>query len=164
MIPFLGFSPMFWIKLAIVAGAFAAGAWTAHQFHKADLVAQVNAARAEEQGRFKLVIRTETEVQERIIKVREKGKEIIREIPVIVTKEVEKACPQGMPHGFVRLHDAAARNATPGPSPIPDAAPAGVTIAQTSSTITDNYTECHVWREQVIGWQRYYKALQERER
>jgi hypothetical protein len=163
MIP-LGFSPTLWLTIGAFAAGTVSGGWVVAKFLEQDKIAAINEARAQERGQFKLVIRTETEVQERIVKVREKGKEIIREIPVIVTKEVEKACPSGLPHGFTRLHDAAARNTTPGPSSIPDAAPAGVTLAQASGAISDNYTECHVWREQVIGWQRFYENLRKGQR
>lgn len=159
MIPF-GFSPTLWLTIGAFAAGTVSGGWVVAKFLEQDKITAINEARAQEREQFKLVIRTETEIQERIVKVREKGKEIVREIPVIVTKEVEKACPSGLPYGFVRLHDAAARNSAPGPTASSDAAPAGVTLAQASETVSDNYTECHVWRQQVIGWQQYYKDLQ----
>lgn len=159
MIPLLGFSPMFWVRFAIYAAVFSAGAWAAHKFHQAEQLAAVNAARVKEQNNFKLVVRTETKVQERIRKVYVRGKEIVHEVPKIITVEVEGACPAGLPAGFVRLHDDAATGSTPGPATESDARPAGVTLAQAGETIADNYTEYRACREQVIGWQRFYRDL-----
>lgn len=144
----------------LVVGAVA-GWWVTKTFWTASEVAAVNVAIAQERGNTKLVIRTETEIQTRIEKVRVIEKELIHAEPIIITREVEAACPTGLPTGFVRLHDSAAASKAPGPASESDTSPAGVTLAQANSAIRENYTEYHICRQQVIGWNVFYSCLRQ---
>jgi len=93
-----------------------------------------------------------TRYVDRVQYVREAGATIVKEVPVYVTPQADRACP--VPVGFVRLHDAAAENRPlAGPAGDPDAPAAGVALSTVASTVADNYTSCHAIREQLIALQ-----------
>jgi hypothetical protein len=93
-----------------------------------------------------------TRYVDRVQYVREAGATIVKEVPVYVTPQADRACP--VPVGFVRLHDAAAENRPlAGAAGDPDAPAAGIALSAVASTVADNYTSCHAIREQLIGLQ-----------
>lgn len=142
----------------VLAGA-AGGVYVTKKFWDASEKTAVTAAANQQEVRFHTVIRVEQVVQERIVRVQAKAKEIVREIPKIITVEVEKACPGGVPVGFVRVHDAAAANQSPAAAALTDARPAGITLAETGTVVADNYEQYHICRQQVIGWNLFYACL-----
>lgn len=150
----------------LVAGAFLAGAVATYKVmdwrRDAELKREVEVALNLVKDSTKIVHIVETRVQERIVEVKTKGDTIVREIPKIVTVEVERACPGGLPNAFVRLHDAAGRNVPAGSPSITDPDPSGTTLAQAATTVADNYTAYHACREQVIGWNQFYNDLKAR--
>lgn len=88
-------------------------------------------------------------------------REIIKEIPTYVTSYADSL--GWVTHGFVRVHDAAALG-TPlslGAGGAADSA-SGVTPSAVAETIVRNYESCHLWREQVIGWQEWYATEKEK--
>ena len=105
----------------------------------------------------KVVTKIETVYVDRIVKVREKGQTIVKEVPVYVDKTDDAACE--LRNGFVRIHDAAATNNPPIAASDADRNPSGIALSQAMSIIADNYQTCHVLREQVIGWQEFYAGL-----
>lgn len=147
----------------LLAGAFLAGAVATYKVmdwkHDAELKHELEVAVDLARTSGKVVTRTETVVQERIRVVKEKGETIVRYIPKVITERVEAACPGGLPHGFVRLHDDAAANRAPGPPTVADADPAGTPLAEAAEAVTDNYTAYHACRAQVEGWKAYYESL-----
>lgn len=155
----LGGPGLFVIALVLLALGGLGGWYITKKFWDASELAAVNAAIAQERGQTHLVLRVETEIQTKIERVRVVEKELIHAAPIIITREVEGACPDGLPNGFVRLHDAAAASTAPGAAAQSDKDPAGVTLAQANAKIRDNYTEYHVCREQVIGWNAFYSCL-----
>lgn len=152
-------------KIVLIAGLALGCIWlgwkVAWAFADQEKLAAVQAAHAQVQLRFITVTKVEKVVQEKIRNVYIKGKEIVREVQKVVTVEVERACPTGLPVGFVRVHDAAARNEVAGGATELDANPAGVTLAQAGEVIGDNYTEYHACREQVKGWNLFYGCLRD---
>ncbi|VVE41375.1 hypothetical protein PCO31111_04190 [Pandoraea communis] len=82
-----------------------------------------------------------TQYVDRVREIRVKGDTIIKKVPVYVTAEADAACT--VPAGFVRLHDAAAANATPDDPSDTDARPSGVALSAVAETVADNYTACH---------------------
>ena len=86
--------------------------------------------------------------------VREKGEQLVVKVPVYVTKVDDAACE--LRGGFVRVHDAAARNQSPEPPGESDSAAAGVALSEAAAVIASNYAACHVAREQVLGWQEFW--------
>ena len=150
----------------LIAAAFFAGAMGTYKVmdwkQQAEERRELAATLALQGEVFKVRTKIERRVYDRLIEVRTKAEEIVREVPVIVTQEVEGACPGGLPRGFVRLHDAAVANRAAGGPRLTDADPAGITIARGADTIAGNYAEYHVCREQVIGWNDYYNELRKK--
>lgn len=144
----------------VLAGA-AGGVYVTKKFWDASEHAAVVAQANRQEARFITVIKVEKVIQDRIKIVHEKGEEIIREVPVYITAAAEQTCPGGVPHGFVRVHDAAGRNEPAGPPSVTDAHPSGITLAQTGTTVADNYRQYHVCRQQVIGWNLFYGCLRQ---
>ncbi|HFH4653106.1 hypothetical protein [Pseudomonas aeruginosa] len=98
--------------------------------------------------------RVVTQYVDRVKVVEKVGQTIVKEIPVYVTAEADRACT--VPAGFVRVHDAAAAGVPP-PEPAgpADAAPAGIALSAVAGTVADNYTSCRAIREQLISLQEY---------
>ncbi|MBU9606046.1 hypothetical protein [Burkholderia multivorans] len=92
-----------------------------------------------------------TRYVDRVRVVREKGDTIVKEVPVYVDREADRACV--VPLGFVRVHDAAAANVPVGHPASTDAAAAGVALSAVAATVADNYTSCHENAEQLIALQ-----------
>lgn len=114
-----------------------------------------------EQGQALGVVRDRvvTQYVDRVNVVEKVGKTIIKEIPVYVTAEADRAC--AVPAGFVRVHDAAATGVPPpGPAGAADAAPAGIALSAVAGTVAENYTSCRAIREQLIGLQDYVRSFQ----
>lgn len=73
--------------------------------------------------------------------VTKQGKDIIREIPVYITKAADAACV--IPVGFVRVHDAAASGIPLAePAPGDNDAASQVNLSTVGETVTRNYTGC----------------------
>lgn len=75
-------------------------------------------------------------------------REVVRYVPIDPTRG-------SLPVGFVRLHDAAALGLPVAPDSAgrADGQPSGVDDVALAETLVGNYGACHLWREQVIGWQ-----------
>jgi len=85
---------------------------------------------------------------------------ITREVPRYVQSPPAACADTGLHAGGFRvLHDAAAAAAAPDPARLADA-PA-VDARAAADTIANNYATCHEWREQVIGWQRWWSTVRE---
>ncbi|MDR9130216.1 hypothetical protein FEP35_04307 [Burkholderia multivorans] len=96
-------------------------------------------------------VKVVTQYVDRVQVVREKGDTIVKEVPVYVDREADRAC--AVPVGFVRVHDAAAANVPVGDPGSADAAAAGVTLSAVAATVAGNYTTCHENAEQLIALQ-----------
>lgn len=148
-----------WIALAAALAGAAGGVYVTKKFWDASEKAAVVAQANQQEVRFRTVIKVEKVVQERIRVVRQRGEEVIREVPVYITQAAEQACPGGVPDGFVRVHDAAARNQPAGSPAVTDPHPSGIGVAAVGQTVAVNYREYHTCREQVIGWNLFYGCL-----
>ena len=135
------------IALALVALLALAG-WKVHSYGsarykagQADVQAKWDKANAKAQAEIarlreaagKVTVRTETVYVDRVRTIREKGNDIIRNVPVYVP-----AGSPDLPAGFRVLHDAAAANSPIPASPgITDAAPVSAQAA--AATVAANY-------------------------
>jgi hypothetical protein len=84
----------------------------------------------------------------------------------IITKEVvryETIVPDAdrcdLPGPWRVLHDAAATGQPPQPPSLTDGKAEPVTDAAAIQTVAENYEQCRAWRDQVIGWQAFWKSL-----
>ncbi|UVE66947.1 hypothetical protein L2Y90_07495 [Burkholderia pyrrocinia] len=96
-------------------------------------------------------VKVVTQYVDRVQVVRETGDTIIREVPVYVGREADRACV--VPVGFVRVHDGAVANVPVGDPGSADAAPSGVALSAVAATVASNYTTCHENAEQLIALQ-----------
>ena len=90
--------------------------------------------------------------------VKEKGNEIIKQVPVYITKDADAKCD--VPNGFVVLHDSASRNEVPDPTRKVDAGTSEVKISGVATTVTENYTTYHQVAEQLKSLQEWIKLQQ----
>ncbi|MBU9520232.1 hypothetical protein KTE45_17285 [Burkholderia multivorans] len=118
--------------------------------HADDLARDVR-ERTAERDAARRDVKIVTQYVDRVRVVREKGDTIIKEVPVYVDREADRACV--VPLGFVRVHDAAAANVPLGHPGSTDAAAAGVALSAVAATVADNYTTCHENAEQLIALQ-----------
>lgn len=135
------------IALALVALLALAG-WKVHSYGaarykagQASVQSKWDAANAKAQAEIaklreaanRVTVRTETVYVDRVRTIREKGNEIVRNVPVYVP-----AGSPDLPGGFRLLHDAAAANEpVPASAGITDAAP--VTAQTAAATVVANY-------------------------
>lgn len=147
-----------------VAG-FAAGGYAMNVWHEAQdakaLRGQIKEANRQierEQQSDDATQATGEAVAVAVDRVQWRTRTLIREVPVYVTPETD-ASYGNLPVGFVRLHDAAATGTPPVPlgTGQSDGSPSGTAPSAAIGGIVDNYGTCHVWREQVIGWQSWYR-------
>ena len=90
--------------------------------------------------------------------VKEKGNEIIKQVPVYITKDADTKCD--VPTGFVMLHDSASRNEVPDPTRKVDGTTSNVKISGVAETVVDNYTTYHQVAEQLRSLQEWIKEQQ----
>lgn len=121
------------------------------------LVAQLDFERRERELQNELDLAQ----QDKLAKVRVVTKEIIKEVPVYVSPESDAGCT--VPTGFVQLHNDAAAGVPPAPDApvVPHDTPSGVALSEVAAAVADNYGTCHELREQVIGWQEWYRREKE---
>ncbi|CAJ5254934.1 signal peptide protein [Burkholderia pseudomallei] len=104
-------------------------------------------------------VKVVTQYVDRVQVVRGKGDTIIKEIPVYVDREADRACV--VPVGFVRVHDGAAANVPVGDPGSADAAPSGIALSAVAATVAGNYTTCHENAEQLIALQTRVRDTEE---
>jgi len=90
--------------------------------------------------------------------VKEKGNEIIKQVPVYITKDADAKCD--VPTGFVMLHDSASRNEVPDPTRKVDGTTSEVKISGVAETVVDNYTTYHQVAEQLRSLQDWVREQQ----
>jgi hypothetical protein len=90
--------------------------------------------------------------------VKEKGNDIIKQVPVYITKDADAKCD--VPTGFVVLHDSASRNEVPDATRKIDATTSAVKISGVAETVVDNYTTYHEVAEQLRSLQEWVREQQ----
>jgi hypothetical protein len=90
--------------------------------------------------------------------VKEKGNEIIKQVPVYITKDADAKCD--VPTGFVMLHDSASRNEVPDSTRKVDGTTSTVKISEVAETVIDNYTTYYQVAEQLRSLQEWIKEQQ----
>ncbi|NPZ19527.1 hypothetical protein DZ956_022390 [Pseudomonas aeruginosa] len=136
------------VTFALVACGFRLG--VNHEQAKAKALDAAQLRQAFEQGQELGTVRERvvTEYVDRVEVVKEVGRTIIKEVPIYVSAEADRACTVNA--GFVRLHDAAAAGVLPpDPAGAADARPAGIALSAVAETVAGNYTACHANTEQL---------------
>jgi hypothetical protein len=99
-----------------------------------------------------------TEYVPREIIIKEKGDEVIREVPTYIREADNSACV--IPNGFVLLHNAAAGAGLTGAPAESDRAASPFTLVDVALTVTENYTTCQLYRQRAWGWEEWYARQQ----
>ena len=87
--------------------------------------------------------------------VKEKGNEIIKQVPVYITKDADAKCD--VPNGFVVLHNSAVKNEIPNTAREFNEKSSGVELSTVGKTVAGNYTTCNEVREQLTTLQDWIK-------
>lgn len=90
---------------------------------------------------------------DKIIEIEGKTKEIIKNVPIYITKNSNSKCT--IPIGFVKLHNNAASNSQDGPTGNVDEEAEGIDFIRASETIAENYGIYHKTSEQLIQLQNW---------
>lgn len=86
-------------------------------------------------------------------------REVEHYVPMVVESPEARACAR-LPGGWRLLHDAAAAGVPPAPLPTPGTADTpGPTPTDSLRAVVGNYGQCLAWRDQVIGWQEWYRTV-----
>lgn len=110
------------------------------------------------QGQEKVVTKTQIEYRDRVQKIYVRGETLEKSIPIYIHPvDTER---YAVNRGFVRVLDAAWSGTAPGPAADTDREPSGVPIDDIAANEVDNATSCHVWREQALGWRKFYADQQ----
>lgn len=99
------------------------------------------------------------EHEARSVEIRTVYRTITREVPHVVTPEMDRAYPLSV--GWVRLHDAGALGVPLAPDPTgrPDDAASDVASSDAIGTILDNYETASECRATVLAWQDYWRGV-----
>ncbi len=120
--------------------------------------AQIAAAQAQlTEAQAKVVTKVEVRYRDRIKVVKQKGDTIIREVPIYVTEQDTRRF--GVNVGFVRVYNAAFTGEPAGAAAESDRQPAGLSLTELAEASAFNANICRQWREQALGWQRFYRKL-----
>lgn len=107
----------------------------------------------------KTIVKTEIVYRDRIQTIKEKGDVVIKEVPVFVRESDNQQCRINI--GFVRAHRASTTGAPAGPAAESDREASGINLDTVAAIDAENNKNHRICREQVIGWQQFYRELQE---
>jgi len=138
------------IYIAIERKGYERGKLLLTEYQQSQTAATVETIRVVE----KIVTDVQTVYVDRIRVRKEKGDVIVQKVPEYIMVVDDAACE--LRAGFVRVHDSAARNEPPQPPADSDRAPGGVALSEATAVVAENYSTCHRWREQVLGWQEFW--------
>jgi hypothetical protein len=85
---------------------------------------------------------------------------LVQRVPVYVSPTADRRCD--VPHGFVRLHDAAAAgDGLPDPAGQSDEAASGLALSAVAATVAENYGTCHQIADQLSALQAWIRDQQD---
>ena len=145
------------ISLGLVALALFLAGWFSHGWHAGsktadDRIAAAEAKAVRQSEQHAVTDHVVTEYVDRIIYVKGKTNEVVKEIPVYIPAD------SMLPGGFRLLHDAAVRSDFPESARSADASP--VNTQDVARTVTENYGACNEFREQLVSLQDWVRRQQ----
>lgn len=93
------------------------------------------------------------------------ARESVRVVYRTITKEIvryaqtDAGARRCLDADWVRQHDASAVPAAASAGPDAAADASAPTNAEALDVVVGNYAQCNAWREDLLGWQRWYHAL-----
>ncbi len=140
--------------LVLICVAYAVGSLNGvhseRSLQKIALAQRATGAAVAEIAQAQAAERIVTNYVDRVRIVRQRGADIIKEVPVYVPTDSNRCA---LPGGWRLLHDAAAGDYLPDATSIADAPPADAQTA--AATVADNYATCHAVREQLAAIQQF---------
>ena len=142
---------------AIVWSGFAGYSYSESKWEKkiADQRVQIEQLQTKSE---QVTTKTITQYVDRVRIVKEKGDTIIKEVPRYVSKESDDKCV--IATGFVRIHDAAAKNQIPESTGTSNESDSGIKLSTVSETVATNYNKCHEVMTQLTSLQQWIKDQQ----
>lgn len=110
------------------------------------------------QAQAQVVVKTEVVYRDRVQKIYVQGKDLELHIPDYIKPADDSRFD--VPAGFLRVADAAWAGEPAGPAADSDRGPAGVSFTELGKVEVTNATSCRVWREQALGWRKFYADQQ----
>lgn len=149
------------LGVGLLASVWAYYAFTQHEITSARAEAAAQTTRADNLSAqltaAKQDVRLVTRYVDRVQTVHEKGATIVRRIPVYVPQTTVDSCTVN--RGFVRVLNAAAASVDlPAGATALDAQPAGVGLDTVAASVSGNYTQANVTRQQLIALQAWVRA------
>jgi len=103
-------------------------------------------------------VKVVTKYDNKVQIVKEKGNDIIKQVPIYITKDADTKCD--VPTGFVVLHDSASRNEVPDATRKSDVTTSTIKISGVAETVVDNYTTYHEVAQQLRSLQEWVREQQ----
>lgn len=101
-------------------------------------------------------VKTVTEYVDKVTVIKEKGDEIIKEVPVYITKESDSKCV--IPNSFVMLHDSASKGEVPDSTRPVDETASSTKLSTVGETVFANYTTYYQVAQQLRSLQDWVKT------
>lgn len=138
---------------------------SAYYTHRYDIGQEALRMQEQKEALLKKNADLETEIQtltedyvNQAEKIRVVTKTIVKEIPKVITNEVDNKYP--LSNGFVRLHDSSTSGVLIPEDPSrPDGGSSSVKESNAIGTISDNYESCKITRERLIALQKIVKEI-----
>lgn len=90
--------------------------------------------------------------------VKQKGDDIVKEVPIYITKVDDSKCV--IPNGFVLLHNSASQNEVPDSTRGFDAGASEIKLSGVATTVIENYTTYYTVSEQLKSLQEWVRLQQ----
>jgi hypothetical protein len=142
----------------LVFGVYMEGSISNQEAWEAKIATAKLEAEKKETAAAETTIKVVTKYIKQIEVVKEKGNEIIKQVPTYITKADDASC--SVPNGFVMLHDSASRNEVPDTTRAPDEGASKIKISGVAETVIDNYTTYYQVSEQLKALQQWVKEQQ----
>lgn len=126
--------------------------WYADSKNADDRIAAAESKIEKQAEQHAITQRVVTEYVDRIVYVKGKTNEVVKEIPVYIPAD------SMLPGGFRLLHDAAVRSEFPESARSADASP--VNTQDVARTVAENYGTCNEFREQLVSLQDWVRRQQ----
>lgn len=125
--------------------------------HDQYVAKQAAAATTVERRYQQIATKTEQTQRERVRIIYLQGAEIEKQVPVFVPKLDDERF--AVSNGWVRIYDAAFSGEATGAASESDREPSELPISAIAEVNAHNATACRQWREQALGWRKFYESF-----
>jgi len=143
------------VSIALIIGAvfFEGNLYALQKYNKEVAEYQEKIKVAEEQSKKTNTV-IQTKVVEKVKIVKEKTDANVQYVEKVLVK-YDNMCV--LPNATISLHNSASQNEVSRSTGSPDERPSDVKASDLIRTVTENYGTYYQMREQLLGWQQWYK-------